>query len=272
MNIFYYMTVDSFAMFVKSKALRFSRLDQFDDLVEAKPFNSIYNPLAYIFASSHTKDSIENIALWKMYASLNRGVRIQFESNSLFDTKLVSTVFPTNQHKRVEYPQLFVTCLNPNDFANTDYIALSSDDSTDAFIRQRDISYLNNLQEYYDSHLSITDNISDHTRTINCNPLSFGYQKLKYWEFQNESRFLIHTIPYAASAKDINKIVNSAPTLKTTHIFAPLKEEAIKKMVVRLSPNATDSTKFIVESILKSIDNYNIEESDLKGLLRGDLV
>lgn len=271
------MPLDSFAMFVKSKSLRFSRLDQMDDLYEAKPFNRLFNPLQYIFASCHTLDKSENIALWKMYSSLERGVRIELDTHNLFALTLRPHDTPVHNHERFDYyPKYLWTCLSFQDCCNTDFMLIPvnekskpNDRDNDLYIVHKPIEYLQDLESYRNQQTSMIIDRSDKQNSkISIELLKFGFQKLKYWEFQNESRFLIYTIPFCKNVDEINSLISKNPPLSTTYIYAPLSNTALTNMTVRLSPNASEATRFIVSSLLSTIGNTNIEESGLKEHIR----
>lgn len=269
------MPLDSFAMFIKSSALQFTRLDLMDDIYEAKCDGLPYNPLSYIFASCHTEDDTENIALWKMYSSLDRGVRVELDTHNLFAIYLKPYSFPSHNHKVWDYPSLLWTCLRFEDCTNTDYIlipinnaAKPNDKDNDKFIIHKKIDYIKNLEEHRKQHQTYTKNNEDEEGKLVVDIKDYGFQKSLYWKFQKESRFLIYSFPFSKNEIELQNIIREKKSLDTTHIYAPLSYTALKTMIVRLSPNATDATKFIVYSLLSTIGNTNIEESDLKGHIR----
>lgn len=82
MNLFHYTSIETLALILKNKTIRFNRLDCVDDLEESM-YGSGPNDIKlgqYQFVSCWTKDSEENLALWKMYTN-NKGVRICLDSD-----------------------------------------------------------------------------------------------------------------------------------------------------------------------------------------------
>lgn len=82
MKVYHYTSIETLALILKNKSIRFNRLDCVDDLEE-----SIYgsgeqnvNLAKYTFVSCWTRDNVENLALWKMYTN-NKGVRIGLDEN-----------------------------------------------------------------------------------------------------------------------------------------------------------------------------------------------
>lgn len=88
MKIFHYTTIESLALILSHKTIKFSRLDRVDDLDEGKiKFRG--TPLSHIFfASCWSKDENESIAMWKLYTKDGVGVRIELESETIFENKI----------------------------------------------------------------------------------------------------------------------------------------------------------------------------------------
>lgn len=48
MKIYHYTTIETLALILESKSIKFSRLDMLDNKTESEPFSN-FNPLNYIF-------------------------------------------------------------------------------------------------------------------------------------------------------------------------------------------------------------------------------
>ena len=118
MKLFHYTTIDTLAHILNNRSIKFNRLDQLDDKTESEAFAD-FNPLRYIFSSSFTDDPNENIALWRMYADMERGVRLEFESSTMFSPKNT----PLSQHSiKGTLPTSIYTAINSSDIINEDFI------------------------------------------------------------------------------------------------------------------------------------------------------
>lgn len=77
MKIYHYTSIETLALILHSKKIRFNRLDRVDDVEEScygsGPTNARLG--MYSFVSCWTKDVMENLSLWKMYTGY-KGVRI----------------------------------------------------------------------------------------------------------------------------------------------------------------------------------------------------
>lgn len=81
MKIYHYTSIDSLALILKNRTLRFTRLDHVDDLEEAKVEQSQYDLAKFLFVSCWTENGEESIPLWKMYSGGETGVRIGVEKD-----------------------------------------------------------------------------------------------------------------------------------------------------------------------------------------------
>ena len=78
--LYHYTTLDKLALILRNRTIRLNPLDKMDDLQEnmtsdVKNFGRIF------FASSWTEEATESIPMWKMYASMESGVRIGLPKN-----------------------------------------------------------------------------------------------------------------------------------------------------------------------------------------------
>ena len=78
MRIHHYTTIDTLALILKNKTIRFNRLDKVDDLEENITANGVKIG-QYSFVSCWTDDENESIPLWKLYTGTGTGVRISLD-------------------------------------------------------------------------------------------------------------------------------------------------------------------------------------------------
>ena len=75
-RIFHYTNLDSLALILKTRNIRFTRMDRVDDIREAQNHLGI-DFGKYFFVSCWTTDAKESIPQWNMYSDQMRGVRIE---------------------------------------------------------------------------------------------------------------------------------------------------------------------------------------------------
>lgn len=265
MKLYHYTTIDSLAHILKSRSIKFNRLDQLDDLTESEEFGS-FNPLKYTFSSSFTWDSRENIALWKMYANMETGVRLEFDSTNIFTPKY--TDLPPHSLSGDSIPKSILTSVKSTDIVNHDFLLifwLSTDEKNlGAGVHLKEVEYTDHIKDIYKSLLKF-DPVK---HSLECDVWKFGFYKSKYWEFQKEVRLLIYTLPNCHSKNDFDRLLYNERQLETTSIFVPLSNFALENLQIVLSPKATDASRIIVESLTSNLSNISIKDSALKRMIR----
>lgn len=276
MKLYYYTTVETLALILDSNKIRFTRLDCFDDPKEAESYSD-FNQLIYIFASCFTEDKKESIPLWKMYSSIETGVRIEFDQETIFNTKQTPIVLPKNTYKTIIHPSVVNSTLISNQLHNTDYSCIRVNGKVCDYIDFQKVIYNDDYKKLYAANQNIekftanTDdpNIKRTNTHIQFDPTKYGYYKSSYWSFQNESRFLIYTVPFATNEKEFSKMILENKSLTTRHIDVQLSDECISNLIIRTAPKATSATKIIVKSLMQKYTNINnIESSELEGCIR----
>ena len=81
MKLYHYTSIETLALILKNKTIRFSRLDRVDDPDEYSFKEDGITPAHYCFVSCWTKNSKENLPQWYMYGNSTHGVRIEIDSD-----------------------------------------------------------------------------------------------------------------------------------------------------------------------------------------------
>lgn len=262
MKIYHYTSIETLALILDSKKIRFNRLDLVDDVEESCYGSGDTNiRLAqYQFVSCWTKDKAENLSLWKMYTN-NKGVRIGLDED-MFITYKVNDQF--------------------NSFFNE---SLSLEPGGDFFI-----SSFNNKAQLYD--VIYTPNpqekikqlmvrVGETGAAINTDDL--GLFKREEWKFQHESRFKIIVQPFCPLFAIVGGNSNHylfdpmsamGPSLginypiKTKYIDIPIKPEVLNNIEVMLGPQTSLGEKTIVKILLKEYPQSSILKSYFDGKIR----
>lgn len=75
-ELYHYTNIESLALILKNRTIRFNSLDKMDDLQETMTAD-VENAGRFTYVSCWTADVKENIALWKQYTNHDTGVRIE---------------------------------------------------------------------------------------------------------------------------------------------------------------------------------------------------
>jgi hypothetical protein len=262
MNKFYhYTTIDTLALILKFKKLRFRRLDLVDDISETEQVK--YNASTHYFVSCWTMEEKENIALWKDRDSNMRGVRISTVSNPI-QTEIIQSIDKLN--KSFETPvlngnnvildqnlQKIYLYWHPNSRSETmDFYKMTYIDDQGDFLKLK--SECVNENEIKQDDLVLL--------------------KKSSWRFQNEYRLIVPLQPNSDSIiYPIDPKVFFEKIIKGTCHYEyydfKLKEEFIENIEITLGPLCNDSDKIIVESLLKNFTiNGSLFESELYRTIR----
>lgn len=268
--LYHYTNIETLALILKNRTIRFNSLDKMDDLQEQQTAD-INNIGQFCYISSWTDDSEESIPMWNMYASLNQGVRIKLRKNPFKTYK--------NYAKDLEKFQ-FITTSESDDslpiYTNIPLVEMFDKGFYTAQIMKDDLLY---KVEY------TSDKNKLYPRILNDNAESFtleigllGKYKNIHWKFQNEWRYILNIVPLnlnqpvAKSIQDFLLIANKMRLGLEKQPFPyydmTISDEAFNEMEITLSPAISNGNRVIVENL---IEKYNhsakLEDSCLLGLI-----
>lgn len=252
MKIFHYTTIDSLALILKNRTLRFNCLKNVDDPNEGttEDFGSM---AGYVFVSCWTDNEEENLALWTIYSKSGRGIRIEVDSLD------IHFEFPDSLPKYVNDIVVNARCSVDGSF----FIVYPEHDEITG-----------NLEYFYRVHYS-NDNRQFFLPT---SPSSGRYDltaiartKKTHWVFQKEVRFVMLG---CTNKKDqhlswqgiFNNITEKIP-FDCNHVDLALSDTFFENMKIRRGPLSGVSDQIVLESLLSKYCPRNtnaIEESRIE--------
>lgn len=253
----HYTSIESLALILETRKLRFTRLDLLDDQIESKYYGK-YDLSNYIYVSCWTGNLDESIPQWQLYTPKMRGVRITFASR-MFPMK---NLFPSMPHDP-RFDFLFTL----DELVAEDYCIMptySRGYDNDFFVK--DVEYLETENEILEKLGQVTKENSNGGIQIDSIRL-FAKYKTKEWSFQNETRFVLCILPIhpgvvlegkspeerledALSACS-SVIINQIPP-KLTHFDMKLADSIVNNIQVTLGPKCSRAEEIIVKSLLKT--------------------
>lgn len=270
MRIYHYTNIESLALILKNKTIRFNRLDKVDDYEEGNAESLGVRFSKYVFASCWTEEPTESIPLWKMYGGDFCGLRISME-REMFQEYIVlgsDLQIPGGTGS-------ICTKIPPKDMNNPSFFIIPLHDyDNDLFYRK--VVYVDDVYEYTKDAIKI-DNIRGNRGDMTMQMKPFGYYKNKRWEFQKESRFVLYVFPINMLIEGENPEISSLVTqsllsnkpLPFTFYDMNLKEEAMNTMEITLSPSASEAQKILVKSLIdKHRPTAKVIDSSLGKLVR----
>ncbi|RGU71151.1 DUF2971 domain-containing protein [Holdemanella biformis] len=268
--LYHYTNIETLALILKNRTIRFNSLDKMDDLQEQQTAD-INNIGQFCYISSWTDDSAESIPMWNMYASLNQGVRIKLRKNPFKTYK--------NYAKDLEKFQFNATSESDDSlpvYTNIPFVEMFDKGFYSAQIMKDDllykVEYTSDKNKLY-PHI-LNDNADSFTLEIGL----IGKYKNIHWKFQNEWRYILNIIPLnlnqpvAKSIQDFQLIANKMRLGLEKQPFPyydmTISDEAFNEMEITLSPAISNGNRVIVENL---IEKYNhsakLEDSCLLGLI-----
>lgn len=276
--IHHYTTIESLAQILKTRKIRFNRLDRVDDMIESKIYGK-YDMSKYVFVSCWTLQQEESIPQWHMYTDKMKGVRISLDKDMFNYKPLIKPIIRPDQEFIIEMgtesPIPFEE-LWTNDYFILPYF-------TNKKNLERVVEYVENPYDYYKDIVTISTDIHG-VSTMNIKEvLKFGMYKGLDWKFQHEFRFMLLIqpgcpIPIGGIANKsfiedfpsflMTSIVNQiAPNI--SYFDVELSPSAIDNINVTLGPLNSDSDNIIVKALIEKYSKSGkIQPSSLTGKIR----
>jgi hypothetical protein len=231
--IYHYTSINVLALILNHKTLRMNCLNNVDDMNEGVTIDCV-DMKNFLFVSSWTKASSENIALWNMYTPNMKGIRIGLPEDMLdlkFDGDFITNGTPCGKDVG-EAISVYSESLG---------LPIS-------------VTYSSNRNNYP----VFGENPENEKKVLFSN---IGLVKDTLWEFQNEIRFRYIVYPQQTSSfaewfKDKQQAIIAPALLQArmdlSCIDLPIKQEALNQMEILLGPLCGESDKILVDSLVKT--------------------
>ena len=268
--LYHYTNIETLALILANHTFRLTSLDQMDDLQEKEAFD-LKNAGQFCYVSSWTDDETENIPMWKMYSSLNAGVRIKLKAN------------PFKKFENTPSSISEVTHQTVTDNSNGSYlksIIPIADMLKNGFIAPGALgnNILHKVEYTSDSSKLYPKLLNQDGDKFSIALRNLGKHKNIHWEFQHEWRYILLLMPLKLN-QTVDKSVKEFQATSTKILFGQAKqafpfydltldEHAYAQMEITLSPKISAGNRLIVNSL---IEKYNpsavLHESSLLGLI-----
>lgn len=262
--LYQYTSIETLALILESKKIRFNSLKNVDDLEEVQS-KDIKNYGKFTFVSCWTNDEKENIALWNMYAGKMKGVRIKLPTHCFIDDKEFV-------EKQLSEKGLGLVEFSKESFDTDTGIETKYNPWFAHFYSLIKICYTKDESKINESIVNV-DIDSPYYRPLEITKL--GDFKRKEWEFQKEWRYIIHS-----SLKGWKENDKTKPTIDELRIleefnnipdgiYVSIDNDKFKDMEVLLGPNTSNADKIIVESLLEKYNpNAKLSDSYFKNKIK----
>lgn len=279
--IYHYTTVSTLEKIISNKTIRLNRLDHVDDKTEEEAFKGI-NFAKYIFVSSWTEKTEEDLYQWKEYASDYSGIRIGLPEN-MFKLKLVSEkMYPNAKYNGIRIFGKAELILKPEEVFTDSYEILPLFTKNSSFKLK-----VNYVDDIYDIKKKIEE-IQRNKDSINITLYGDWLQRAAatkniIWKNQQEIRFVLFIFPAIKkvshgyddplfSENNINYksncLLNGIPPA-ISFIDLELSEDALDEIEIMIGPHTSEEDQLIVKKLIETnCKNGTIVKSILTGTLR----
>lgn len=248
-KIYHYTTIETLALILKHKTIRFNRLDQMDDLCERNYFGAGINWSPYTYVSCWTENSEDNLLLWHMYAKGGTGIRITLDKDFIDWNNVSQNIIASFQSQQPPKSNKVLACGS----ITMNKVCI--------------LGPLNSSACYHTINYEHNDNVrigSDHTNLLSISENNFkeyiGIHKMKEWESQKESRFIIYAVPFNSpdgeiriTNKDFIDAIGYNPRNDLLCFDLPIKIDALNDIEIKLGPNVNDAQAIIVHTLLREL-------------------
>ncbi len=227
--LFHYTSIANLCLILRSRMIRFQRLDKVSDPEEAKT-KSFPKAKYFTYVSCWTaeKNDEESLPLWNMYSSDMKGVRIRLPINMFKGRN-----FPDDKVKG--YPIINAECPIVIKRENSEFPGMIIGPLP--IVYQKDPQNTAKCFEVKDS-------------TVDVNLFHIGQAKHEHWYFEKEWRYKIIGMPLEGKwyPKDYDQFLTPP---QSQFIDVRLDDSVIQEMVIQLGPKATFPDKLIVRLLIK---------------------
>lgn len=279
-HIYHYTSIEGLAHILKTKQIRFSRLDLLDDVSEGQSMDSVDFRRNY-FVSCWTDEEDESIPLWNMYTPDMKGVRL----------KLPTDLFKVHQISLNEVPDFIKLADISHAPENSNiilesYMPYNTLHGEDYFVSPS--SFINEnwpfKVTYTDDESLLNQTLIGYHDELNMSQILTGevakYKK-KIWSFQNEWRFRILCFNAAPrSLKDkvsnneyydlmLKEVSTIGKGVSSKYLFLDIDDDAFRSIELSLGPKVEPAQEIIVDALVEAYcPTAIVKRSKLSGKIR----
>jgi len=271
-TIHHYTDINTLALILKSRTIRFNRLDQLDDITEGTAFTRLKLE-KFFFVSCWTQDDEESLPQWNMYTTGMAGLRISLPTK-MFNYKplaIPETITHIEQGSFLS-PIPFEKMFGESHFILPMFLGEKH------FARK--VEYVPDFVERKNQAIQI-DSIDSEWRISD--PTGIAALKSPDWAFQKEYRFVLFILPSSPIPKDDNFFIQLSerlPSIVKTSLYygkgpdftffdVDLSQTAIDNINITTGPLCTEGDFLTVESLLeKYTSSGKVERSKFTETIR----
>lgn len=274
--IHHYTDMNTLALILKNRTVRFNRLDRVDDVTEGDSFTRLRLE-KFFFVSCWTHDPNESLPQWNMYTPDMSGVRITLPKILFSYSPLVIP----NNYKHEKQGSLISPIPFERIFASNYFV-------TTMFLGEkdfgRDVVYAPDFMKIKNEAIQV--NIDAPTQALSArisDPIGIAAVKSPDWSFQKEYRFVLFIVPSPHISTDENFFIRHSerlPDIVAQSLYrgegpdidyfdVDISHDAIDDIKVTAGPLCKEGDYLILEALLdKYAPSGKLEKSKFTGTVR----
>lgn len=273
--IHHYTDLNTLALILKHRTIRFNRLDRVDDITEGNAFTRLRLE-QFFFVSCWTHDPEESLPQWNMYTTGMAGVRITLPRNPFnYKPLIVPVAFQAVQNGAVFSPVPFDKLITDNFFILPMFM--------DEKHFSREVEYIPNFKDQKNEAITVNIEKGQTLTATITDPTRIATLKDPGWSFQKEHRFVLFITPSVPLPKNehfFQELSNQLPDIVATSLHkgigpnidffdVEISQTTIDSMTITTGPLCTEGDYLLVEALLsKYAPNGKIDKSNFIGTIR----
>ena len=254
--LYHYASLDTLALILHNRTIRFSRLDKVDDPQEQRSADS-QNFGKMKLVSCWTSSDEESIPMWREYAGAECGVRVQMKSYPFKEYSVSTESLSKLSHDAV---------LN-SPGGSFDGLHLPIEDFWDRSYHfkemARSVEMLHEVQYTNDKSLLFPEVIrSCGNGWVEADLSALGIHKATAWSYQREWRYVLTAVPVGIASVikgDVEAVKRATevildrcdPEIPSFYDLI-ISDEAFSSMKIVASPKMTPGNRLILDALVKN--------------------
>lgn len=270
----HYTDINTLALILKNRTIRFNRLDRVDDVTEGESF-TVLRLERFFFVSCWTYEPNESLPQWNMYTRDMAGVRItlprlMFNWKPLIVPSKFNSVSEGSIMSPIPFERIFATrYFIPPIFLTENHFG-------------RKVEYVPDVQRRKDDAVRFEVNAGRVDAQIS-DPTGIASLKSPDWAFQKEYRFVLLIVPSPDIPQGemyFEEFSRQLPNVVVTSLYqgkgpeleyfdVDVGEEALKSIIVTAGPMCTEGDRVVIEALIeKHSPTGRMDKSKFTGTIR----
>jgi len=277
--IHHYTDINTLALILKNKSIRFNRLDRVDDITEGESFTSLRLE-KFFFVSCWTCDHQESLPQWNMYTKDMAGVRITLPIQ-MFDFRPLEV---PNRYSNIIRKGSIVSPIPFEKIFGKNYFVPPMFLNREHFGRK--VVYTRDFMKRKNDAIKIEVSPGGEFKGNISDPTGIASLKSPGWKFQKEYRFVLFIVPSLPISDDPNffeKFSKQLPNIVATSLYqgkgpnltffdVNISQSVINEIKITAGPLCHEGDYLIIEALLdKYATNASLLKSKFTGIIRKPL-